>query len=270
MDHDAEAKPASAKRSGGGRRGDTRELGRVVRRYLGALEASRSSRGKKRTIEGFSARLLKIDELLVSADPLARLHLTQERIDLHAELVRVTNAQDPDLSGLEKEFVRVARQYGELAGITFAAWRQVGVDAEVLDQAGIVRTGTPRPDASRVRRTAEVAPGADIDTEPLLPRTEPIAPPAEPELPLEVAEAPAPPAPAPAPAVEEPAPAPAPAEAPAPVSAIPPPPPRPARPKGPKPPQKKPAPQAEAAPAAPVAEDGSDEAPKLRRKRIAD
>ena len=269
MDHDAEAKPASAKRSGGGRRGDTRELGRVVRRYLGALEASRSSRGKKRTIEGFSARLLKIDELLVSADPLARLHLTQERIDLHAELVRVTNAQDPDLSGVEKEFVRVARQYGELAGITFAAWRQVGVDAEVLDQAGIVRTGTPRPDASRVRRTAEVTGGADLDSEPLLPRTEPIAPPVEPELPLEVSEAPAP---APAPAVEAPAPAPAPApaEAPAPVSAIPPPPPRPSRPKGPKPAPKKAAPKAEESAPAPVAAADGDEAPKLRRKRIAD
>ena len=270
MDHDAESKPASAKRSGGGRRGDTRELGRVVRRYLGALEASRSSRGKKRTIEGFSERLLKIDELLVSADPLARLHLTQERIDLHAELVRVTNAQDPDLSGLEKEFVRVARQYGELAGITFAAWRQVGVDAEVLDQAGIVRTGAnQRPDASRVRRTAEVTAGPGTDAEPLLPRAEPIAAPAEPELPLETAEAPAP-----APAVEEPAPAPvpAPAEAPAPVSAIPPPPPRPSRPKGPKPAQKKPAAKAEDAPApAPAAAaESADEAPKLRRKRIAD
>jgi hypothetical protein len=262
MDHEAEAKPASAKRSGGGRRGDTRELGKVVRRYLGALEASRSSRGKRRTIEGFSARLLKIDELLVSADPLARLHLTQERIDLHAELVRVTNAQDPDLSGLEKEFVRVAKQYGELAGITFAAWRQVGVDAEVLDQAGIVRTGTPRPDASRVRRAAEVAAMTDGDAEPLLPRTDPIAPePApEPELVLELTQEPAiAPAPEPAPA---PAPKPAPKAA---KASTPPPPPRPKTPK----PQKA-APKAAQAQATPAAGDGDAEAPKLRRKRIAD
>jgi hypothetical protein len=271
MDHDAEAKPASSKRSGGGRRGDTRELGRVVRRYLGALEASRSSRGKRRTIEGFSARLLKIDELLVSADPLSRLHLTQERIDLHAELVRVTNGQDPDLSSIEKDFVRVAKQYGDLAGVTFAAWRQVGVDAEVLDQAGIVRTGTTRPDASRVRRsteTAEVPGAAAVDeADPLLAR-EPIAstpdpdpaPEPEPELVLELSEPP--------PLV--------PAEAPqAPVADAPPPPPpraqRPKSPKGPKP-QKKasPSPEAQAAPAAAPAGDGDLETPKLRRKRIAD
>ncbi|MEY2476848.1 MAG: hypothetical protein QOG87_2163 [Actinomycetota bacterium] len=217
----------------------------------------------RRTIEGFSARLLKIDELLVSADPLARLHLTQERIDLHAELVRVTNGQDPDLSAIEKEFVRVARLYGELAGITFAAWRQVGVDAEVLDQAGIVRTGTPRPDASRVRRTAEAA--AEPAAEPLLPRTEPVAPVAEPVAPV--------PEPEPAPELvlelsEDPPLVPA--EASAPAVQMPPPPPRPPRPKGPKP-QKRPAPQAkDAAPAGAPASDADGEAPKLRRKRIAD
>jgi hypothetical protein len=265
MDHDAQAKPASAKRPGGGRRADTRELGRVVRRYLGALEASRSSRGKRRTIEGLSARLLKIDELLVSADPLGRLHLTQERIDLHAELVRITNGQDPDMSSAEKEFVRVAKQYGELAGVTYAAWRQVGVDAEVLDQAGIVRTAPQRPDASRVRKPADAAAGGDLDTEPLLPRTEPIAEtapvlePAQsaPELPLvQPVEAAA--APAPAPAAAPPTPAPAPAAAP--------PAPKPARAKGP---QQNRKPQAAEAPAE-TAPESDGEAPKMRRKRIAD
>lgn len=254
MDHESQAKTAPGRRPGGGRRSDARDLGRIVRRYLGALEASRSSRGKRRTIEGISARLLKIDESLVSADPLVRLHLTQERIDLHAELVRLTNGPEPDLSGLEKDFVRVAKQYGEIAGITFAAWRQVGVDTEVLDQAGIVRTTPTRPDASRVRRTAEVGAAADADgSEPLLPRTDPIA---EPELPLDsgdgasVVDIPPPPAakPAAAPAPEPPPKAPA-----------------------PKAPTPKPA---AAKPAAPKAQAGSDEegaAPsKLRRKRIAD
>ncbi|MDQ1373995.1 MAG: hypothetical protein QOJ09_1333 [Actinomycetota bacterium] len=199
--------------------------------------------------------MLKIDELLVSADPLARLHLTQERIDLHAELVRVTNGQDTDLSSIEKDFVRIAKQYGELAGVTFAAWRQVGVDTEVLDQAGIVRTGPARPDASRVRRPA--ADGPNLDGEPLLARTEPIdateptesepSPAAqtagEPELPLEqpvaVEEAPtAEPDPAPEQAATPPAP---------------------------------PAAQAPSTPARKKASPASGtEAPKLRRKRIAD
>ena len=119
--------------------------------------------------------------MLVSADPLVRLHLTQERIDLHAELVRITNGADHDLSSYEKDFVRVAKHYGEVAGITYAAWRQVGVDTEVLDQAGIQRTAPARPDASRVRRTTE--PGAE--NEPLLPRTDaiPEPPAAQPDAP---------------------------------------------------------------------------------------
>jgi hypothetical protein len=258
MEPDAQAKPAPAKRPGGGRRGDTRELGRVVRRYLGALEASRSSRGKRRTIEGISARLLKIDELLVSADPLVRLHLTQERIDLHAELVRITNGQDPDLSSAEKDFVRVAKQYGEVAGITYAAWRQVGVDTVVLDQAGIVRTGPARPDASRVSRPA--ADTADVDSEPLLPRSEP-------ETDGAVSSAPAAPAAA-APAPTEPqlrleAPEPVevvPAAPAAPAPSTPPPPPRPAKKPAPRPQKAQPK---QAAPA-------EGETQKLRRKRIAD
>jgi hypothetical protein len=239
MDHDAEAKPAPQKRSGGSRRGDTRELGRVVRRYLGALEGSRSSRGKRRTLESFNGRLLKIDELLVSADPLARLHLTQERIDLHAELVRIGNAHDQDLSALEKDFVRVARQYGEASGITYAAWRQVGVDAEVLDQAGIVRTGPARPDASRVRRSPDTSAGT---SEPLLPRPDPV-------LPLETPDIAAVPA--------------------APEVRIPPLPPAPKATKATKAAKATATPPPAEAEAAEAAEDGN-EAPKMRRKRIAD
>jgi hypothetical protein len=144
MEETAKPKSPSTKRSTPNRKLSGRDQGRVIRRYLGALEASRSNRGVKRTVEAISSRLMKIDELLVTSDPLARLHLTQERIDLHAELVRAGNGQELDLAALEKEFVKVAKSYGDQVGITFAAWRQVGVDSEVLDRAGIVRTTPPR------------------------------------------------------------------------------------------------------------------------------
>jgi len=144
MEEKLQPKAPQKRSSPRGRRSNGREQGRLIRRYLGALEASRSNRGTKRVTEGISRRLRKSDELLVSADPLARLHLTQERIDLHAELVRATNGQAPQLADLEKEFVRVAKSYGDLAGITFAAWRQVGVDADVLERAGIVRAAPAR------------------------------------------------------------------------------------------------------------------------------
>src|SRR3712207_412101 len=64
-----------------------REQGRVVRRYLEALESHRPKRGRKRTPESITKRLAAIDEQLAAADPLNRLHLVQERLDLERELV---------------------------------------------------------------------------------------------------------------------------------------------------------------------------------------
>lgn len=220
-----------------------------------------------------------------------RLHLTQERIDLHAELVRITNGPDPDLSSYEKDFVRVAKQYGDLAGVTYAAWRQVGVDTEVLEQAGIQRTAPARPDASRVRRTTETTPDTDGDTAPLLPRTEatpapvvePVVEPPAVEAPVAEEPAPVPATPAVAPelALEPPA-APKAAKAPAPAQpAKAPAPAQPAKAAKPRPPKKPRAAAAgDAAPQAVPADADStpphgdrvprDEQPKLRRKRIAD
>jgi len=125
-----------------GKRGSSRKAAsfdqeRVVRRYLSAVESAKPGRGPKRTSDAIGNRITKVDELLVSADPLSRVHLTQERIELHAEYVRVTNGNHTDQSQLERDFVRVVRSYGDRNGITFAAWRQVGVDAAVLDRAGI-------------------------------------------------------------------------------------------------------------------------------------
>ena len=48
--------------------------------------------------------------------------------------------QDQILSGLEKEFVRVAKAYSEKKRISYGAWRDAGVPAVVLKRAGIART----------------------------------------------------------------------------------------------------------------------------------
>jgi hypothetical protein len=37
----------------------------------------------------------------------------------------------------EGEFVRYARAYARANGISYAAWRAVGVDAQILERAGI-------------------------------------------------------------------------------------------------------------------------------------
>jgi uncharacterized protein YicC (UPF0701 family) len=114
-----------------------REQGRAVRRYLEALEAHRPKRGRKRTPESVEKRLTSIDEQLSDADPLTRLHLVQERMDLQNELEAGDNSVD--IAALEEEFVAVAKPYGYRKGITYAAWRQLGVDPAVLRSAGIAR-----------------------------------------------------------------------------------------------------------------------------------
>jgi uncharacterized protein YicC (UPF0701 family) len=114
-----------------------REQGRAVRRYLEALEAHRPKRGRKRTPESVERRLSAIDEKLNDADALTRLHLSQERMNLQAELSSTDNAVD--LGALEEEFVVAAKPYGERKGITYAAWRQAGVDPGVLRKAGVKR-----------------------------------------------------------------------------------------------------------------------------------
>ena len=45
----------------------------------------------------------------------------------------------PDLTALEKDFVKSAKSYSQRKGITYGAWREFGVPAEVLRKAGISR-----------------------------------------------------------------------------------------------------------------------------------
>lgn len=115
-----------------------REESRAVRRYLEALEAHKPKRGRKRTSEGIQARLRAIDSKMSAADPLSRVHLVQEKMNLENELAN--KGESVDLGALEKGFVKAARSYGERKGITYAAWRAAGVDATVLRKAGVPRT----------------------------------------------------------------------------------------------------------------------------------
>jgi len=115
-----------------------REEGRIVRVYLEALEATKPRRGRKRTPDSIKKRLIAIDAALEEADPLSRLQLIQEQQDLDAELAFGDNTVD--IASLEKAFTKVAKSYGERKGISYSAWRQVGVGAPVLQQAKIART----------------------------------------------------------------------------------------------------------------------------------
>ncbi len=116
---------------------DGRAQGRAVRDYLEALEAHKPKRGRKRTSASINRRLENINEALVDADVMTRVALVQERLDLVAELDQITNVVD--LTELEKGFVAYAWDYSSRKGITYAAWREVGVSAATLKAAGFTR-----------------------------------------------------------------------------------------------------------------------------------
>jgi hypothetical protein len=112
---------------------------KAVRTYLEALEAHKPKRGRKRTPESIKKRLDAIAIQIDGADPLKRLQLVQERMDLTDELANMEDK--PDLTALEQGFTSSAKAYGARKGITYAAWRELGVDASTLEAAGITRAG---------------------------------------------------------------------------------------------------------------------------------
>ncbi len=114
-----------------------RTEGRAVREYLDALRSNKPKRGRKRTPDSIKARLAKIDEEIAMADPLDELRLIQERRNLSEELE--TMSAGIDMTALEAEFVKVAKSYSQRQGISYATWREVGVEASVLKTAGISR-----------------------------------------------------------------------------------------------------------------------------------
>jgi hypothetical protein len=110
---------------------------KAVREYLEALVANKPKRGRKRTPDSINKRMGAIAAEIVGADPLTRLNLVQERMNLESELAGMGEAVD--MSGLEASFVAAAKGYGERRGLSYAAWRAAGVEAAVLSAAGITR-----------------------------------------------------------------------------------------------------------------------------------
>lgn len=115
-----------------------RNQSRSVRVYLDALESHRPKRGRKRTTDSIKKRLQAIDQELKSADPLKRVQLVQEQLDLTSELEAI--GAKVDLTALEADFISAAKSYSERKGISYAAWRAVGVSPGVLKKAGISRS----------------------------------------------------------------------------------------------------------------------------------
>ena len=114
-----------------------RAEGKIVRDYLEALKRTKPKRGRKRTPESIKRRLNTIKNEFENADAVTQLKYAQERLDLAIELAELT--AKVDVGPLEKSFVKIAKGYGERNGITYTAWREIGVDPSVLKRAGITR-----------------------------------------------------------------------------------------------------------------------------------
>jgi hypothetical protein len=114
-----------------------RAEGRAVRTYLEALDQNRPRRGRPRTPASIEKRRKAVEAELADAAPLQRLQLVQERMDLQRELDRFDAADD--VTALERDFVKVAKGYARRKGISYAAWRELGVAPDVLRRAGIGR-----------------------------------------------------------------------------------------------------------------------------------
>jgi hypothetical protein len=103
------------------------------------LEWSKPTRGRKRDTS--PERLAEVEAQITEAtSPLQRLQLLQLRQDLEAS----AQEEDDPAEGerLRRPFVKVARPYSKAKGITYGTWREIGVPADVLREAGITRGGS--------------------------------------------------------------------------------------------------------------------------------
>jgi len=112
-----------------------RKDARAVKAYLEFVETNRPKRGRRRTQESITNRLAAIEEEMASASALARLNLFQEQADLAAELEALKTQVDG--TEMRAAFVEAAGRYAASKGIQKAAFKQMGVDAATLREAGI-------------------------------------------------------------------------------------------------------------------------------------
>ena len=114
-----------------------RTEGRIIREYLEIVEAIKPKRGRRRTPESITKRLALIATELKTADPVTKVRLIQERLNLRTELASMKTKTE--VGTAEARFLKVARSFSERNDITYDAWREFGVTPAVLKRAGIER-----------------------------------------------------------------------------------------------------------------------------------
>ena len=114
-----------------------RSEARTVRAYLDALAAKKPRRAP--TAASLKQRLRRLAEQIgAEQNSLKRLLLIQQRFDGEAKLKAMGDSVDYET--LQATFVDAAASYSERKGISYSAWREAGVAADVLKSAGVRRT----------------------------------------------------------------------------------------------------------------------------------
>lgn len=110
---------------------DGRRESRAINTYLKALDTPRR-RGPRPTPERLAALR---EQAETESNPLKRVELIQKAMDAAKKL----EESPADLAELEAGFAKYARAFSDRKGITYAAWRELGVPAKTLKAAGISR-----------------------------------------------------------------------------------------------------------------------------------
>jgi hypothetical protein len=114
-----------------------RRESRAIKRYLEAISSTRKP-GRPVTPDSLRKRIGALEEKIgAETDTLRALGYRQDRIDAERALADAEAAAD--LESVEEAFIEHARGYAERKHISYAAWRESGVPADVLKKAGIGR-----------------------------------------------------------------------------------------------------------------------------------
>ena len=114
-----------------------RKEAKAIKVYLDALASRRP--GRPVTRESLIKRLESVQSRIANeVDTLKKVDLHQSRIEIEEALASA--GESVDLSKMEAEFADVASAYSDRKGISYGAWRSVGVPAAVLKKAGVPRT----------------------------------------------------------------------------------------------------------------------------------
>jgi predicted HAD superfamily Cof-like phosphohydrolase len=109
----------------------------IVKRYLEMLDRQPRRGTTEADLAPLRRQIETIEEhIMLTADPLARVHMHQQIFDLRAKLDQVEK-EEGDFEQIEEDFIAQVAQWAQRKGVTYAALRAAGVPAQVLHRAGM-------------------------------------------------------------------------------------------------------------------------------------